>query len=1339
MMDEEIHVDGLPSSQALQKLHNAIQNEIQLFQDDLRKSQSILANLSQPSGLWLSHRSPLHWLRALFIFIASVVLTVAYGCSGNELYVIQALILLVLLTLNVYVTGWDHKLQRNEMVRQGQRILKYIKECIENREDWTLSSYPSLHSPFTKSFGLLWTYRDGKLVNLPSALLVQGDTVLIRPGQVVPARLKHTEKNDLVLNVGDRYEPESAKPLTSTMPTAKTPLKPNCFEVLETPYLRSLRVCLNQALNRPVSVLENKRIMCTRVIHVILPIIFVISLFTNIGRYFVLTEDVGDWPDMVLVLPIYAIMPLLPLFFPMCWVVINAYGVARLVAVFNKALKKTREVLGDELEAEKEVNSDDYVNWKEVWEHFKCIISGSSSCLPRTSNLFHALGSMTVFSCVDKRGILSQPDPSVERVFFLTGLQPDNTSIDSVFSPSDEHSEHLDGDANDSGITVAKKPMIIQDVNGEILGLSPNFNSDSKEIQFDEQDWEKHINSLKPMGLNILLNTCNSLTLDHHSQFIDHVYCAGNLHDNPLYIQQQSCLCQLARLIGFTDRAVASYKLQHQLASYRPIQKLPAEKSRIKQVQTFIKRKTPISHMMSVVVEDLRTDMQQLLTQGTADFVMEACTDFWDGSDICPIFENHRKKIMDFYQRQCLASYCWAFSYRPMMHSLANYLENCFIEVPNQNKQCLSANQYESPHISRASWNGSRNSMDLIDGPERPYHSLDSAMDTVGDIRDAEGCYRAQCGQIFIGMVSCNFQAKSDIVNLLDNLDEACIRFVHFSRDQELRSKVFSEKIGLETGWNCHISLLSDEETSIQTSRQASESSSKTENVQLDMDTGEATYHAQEDEPKEDVVDNVINDATERDHPVVDDATERNHLVVDDAIKRDHPVEDASVLPVVTIIQPSCKNSPDNDHKDFEVVDGISERSVLLPQPLTIQDIECHNDRNTSGESESTGLLLNRSPVRHGEQKHVRLPSPSLSDSVSLDRFNNTRHMSETFSETDYETESVTDPGSTGFDIFNRAKLPRGIRNIRPHLENVDNVPLLVPLFTDVTPETTREMLQIMQEYGEVVCCIGSSLNVSNAEIFMQANASLALDPLLPSTCCSQPAHQSLIHMKYSPLDITRQLASLPCCLNFHTDDNVRLTKLIKEAILIYTVFFIVKFLSSVCICLLCEALTLHEFCIKEAEEGDICHVLLGNRNNSEPFNGLINEYSNGYLLTQNLVAFFLVLYFVVVSTSYVHRFKSLVKKRPFGNKIWCVATILVLVLQAIYFALDVLVWWNTDDVDFSLYDIPFSTWLIALLWPLILLPLCEAAKYHDIQVFEKWQKRTKLQFGTKLGMNSPF
>ena len=73
-----------------------------------------------------------------------------------------------------------------------------------------------------------------------------------------------------------------------------------------------------------------------------------------------------------------------------------------------------------------------------------------------------------------------------------------------------------------------------------------------------------------------------------------------------------------------------------------------------------------------------------------------------------------------------------------------------------------------------------------------------------------DGCFELQCNQIFIGMVTMQYQAQIDIVQLIEQLERACIRFVHFSKENELRSRVFSEKMGLESGWNCHISLLSE-------------------------------------------------------------------------------------------------------------------------------------------------------------------------------------------------------------------------------------------------------------------------------------------------------------------------------------------------------------------------------------------------------------------------------------------------------------------------------------------------------------------------------------------------
>ena len=88
--------------------------------------------------------------------------------------------------------------------------------------------------------------------------------------------------------------------------------------------------------------------------------------------------------------------------------------------------------------------------------------------------------------------------------------------------------------------------------------------------------------------------------------------------------------------------------------------------------------------------------------------------------------------------------------------------------------------------------------------------------------------------------------------------------------------------------------------------------------------------------------------------------------------------------------------------------------------------------------------------------------------------------------------------------------MPRGIDNIRTHLANeIDNViililnltktinflaliklkvPLHVSLFTDGTKEAIMQMMVIMKDYGEVVCCFGSSHSIENNNLFSTAN-----------------------------------------------------------------------------------------------------------------------------------------------------------------------------------------------------------------------------------------------------------
>jgi magnesium-transporting ATPase (P-type) len=89
------------------------------------------------------------------------------------------------------------------------------------------------------------------------------------------------------------------------------------------------------------------------------------------------------------------------------------------------------------------------------------------------------------------------------------------------------------------------------------------------------------------------------------------------------------------------------------------------------------------------------------------------------------------------------------------------------------------------------------------------------------------------------------------------------------------------------------------------------------------------------------------------------------------------------------------------------------------------------------------------------------------------------------------------------------SQMPWGISSIRPHLQSVDNVPLLISLFTDCEPHSVREMVRIYQANGESVMVMGSSLKVDNTHAFMQADISASLDPMPSKECAFKTFKQN--------------------------------------------------------------------------------------------------------------------------------------------------------------------------------------------------------------------------------------
>jgi hypothetical protein len=92
------------------------------------------------------------------------------------------------------------------------------------------------------------------------------------------------------------------------------------------------------------------------------------------------------------------------------------------------------------------------------------------------------------------------------------------------------------------------------------------------------------------------------------------------------------------------------------------------------------------------------------------------------------------------------------------------------------------------------------------------------------------------------------------------------------------------------------------------------------------------------------------------------------------------------------------------------------------------------------------------------------------------------------------EGEESSDPNRYEWDV--KARLPHGVEAIKHHINAVDNVPLLVSLFTDSTPDTIRQMINIFKDYGEVVMSVGCSYRAHNQEIFSASDVGVSVATL---------------------------------------------------------------------------------------------------------------------------------------------------------------------------------------------------------------------------------------------------
>lgn len=160
--------------------------------------------------------------------------------------------------------------------------------------------------------------------------------------------------------------------------------------------------------------------------------------------------------------------------------------------------------------------------------------------------------------------------------------------------------------------------------------------------------------------------------------------------------------------------------------------------------------------------------------------------------------------------------------------------------------------------------------------------------------------------------------------------------------------------------------------------------------------------------------------------------------------------------------KPLAMNISDHSNVNFSCANLQRSQSA----PSYMNDLTCDQQRDDSLANAAPTQALTDFSKRLSNAAEFNASDDSIADRRKAQENGESKQLLTGSPASSRFSDSVNDKQTTApiaFDISNRAKLPEGIENIRPHLENVDNVPLLVSLFTDCTPETTCEMIKIMQ------------------------------------------------------------------------------------------------------------------------------------------------------------------------------------------------------------------------------------------------------------------------------------
>ncbi|CAM9109976.1 unnamed protein product [Choristocarpus tenellus] len=957
-------------------------------------------------------------------------------------------------------------------------------------------------------------------------------------------------------------------------------------------------------------------------------------------------------------------------------------------------------------------------------------------------------------------------------------------------------------------------------------------------VRFEDPQWWTHLAALKPIGLTCLLSETKrseasnrppalraqgrgrssydgSSTATPSSRHQKNIRRrARALLDHIRDAQPMEHLADLWKGIGFCEADRSMFREKRRIHVIDP--KLAAERvtadTHAQGQEESWRRGSIQPHVTSIVVQDKRTSSLQLLSQGHPSIVVGMCRDYWDGNTISTLPSALRKDILNMHQQWSLEDLdVVAFAYTPVPYTVTPFLSTF-----NKHPDYLVYSSHGSGRVR--SRGGTLTDLFRSEGavttsdPHRRNSSMTSTTNIDGDEHNLRGAHtitRAHSTRSGIGSWSI-----------------PCDQVVHEGDERSMNGA-----LGLKGGCTSDKSLKEESLGSYKpnTCQNSNTSQSLKEDVQIDTAPKLETRHGQEHAKN-------IKTITDKDKILKQQPGTQG---IPRSASGDEPLGEGILIksPSLPMVGPPDGMSKmhtrllkqtmdssllgrrmDGDGSRWYSMDDSGVNVKHRPASLAIKEATMA----ASGENSMAQPLWS---LMH-DQVFVGMAASSVPPKREMDvliedlcaagvRFvyfsprnmRRSKALAENMGiETDWncaislrslEDNTQPDPHrmmSTYADWDVKARLPHGIAAIQEHIEQVDNVPLLVSLFTDATPQTTKDMLSIYRSYHESVLAVGMSYRSMNGELFQTADLSLSVEGLplnqpLSSLPVASPVCFSAIDAAFNseivglhaalPLgDLVRSggamssvdevgsvlvgmlregrrlLDNIYQALSFilMTSFTMALLLVLGVALpvshpptfagdhILWMLWVVAPSLSISFLASAADGGLMRRTPEKNDPKVCLCNNLGAQWMDTLWCGALERSINNPPIVTRvreqtvDLVMTVMVLCIVVQSAGFMYRTATVWEGKPWKNWIWCNTVGIILFLEVVYLWASAAARGTMD----LLLDCPWEALVAGGLCPIIVALVGESVRRNDARVHKRYITLLRLEFDTRLGMHSP-